>query len=137
MFRAIITVAISVMLASGCAMYKIEIQQGNIVTADMLAKLQAGQSKRQVEYIMGTPVLQDSFTKNMWIYSYRTERDTPDAKFYEVRVYFNDKGEYVRYEGDVVPIDVQNPEEAVDDSARYATEAPPAAAEPAKPGMPQ
>lgn len=128
MFRVIITVAISAMLATGCSMqvYKIEIQQGNIVTHDMLAKLQPGQTKRQVEYIMGSPIIQDSFTKDMWVYHYRTERDTPDAKFYDVRIYFNAKGEYLRYEGDVVPIDVQDPEKAQDDEARYAPELAPA-----------
>ena len=46
--------------------YKMDIQQGNVVTSEMLLKLRPGMSKSQVQFIMGTPLLVDSFHTNRW-----------------------------------------------------------------------
>jgi len=51
--------------------YKMEIQQGNVVTSKMLLQLKPGMTKSQVRYIMGTPLIQDSFHGNRWDYFYQ------------------------------------------------------------------
>ena len=50
--------------------YKIDIQQGNVVTQSMVDQLELGMTRAQVQYIMGTPLLQDTFDRNRWDYVY-------------------------------------------------------------------
>lgn len=51
--------------------YKLEVQQGNVVTSKMLLQLRPGMTKSQVRFIMGTPLIQDSFHGNRWDYVYQ------------------------------------------------------------------
>lgn len=67
-----------VALCTGCGMalptikpYKLEVQQGNVVTSAMLLQLHPGMTKSQVRFIMGTPLIQDSFHGNRWDYVYQ------------------------------------------------------------------
>lgn len=50
--------------------HKIAIQQGNIVTKEMFNKLAIGMDKRQVKYILGTPLIVDTFVPDQWHYIY-------------------------------------------------------------------
>lgn len=50
--------------------YKIDIQQGNVITPEMLEKLHIGMTKPQVKNLLGTSVLSESPTKNQWLYVY-------------------------------------------------------------------
>lgn len=70
--RSALPALLATMLA-GCTfpgVYKLEVQQGNIVTQDMVNQLQPGMSRAQVRYILGTPLLTDSFTNDRWDYFY-------------------------------------------------------------------
>ena len=70
--RLLLPVVLSAGLAA-CSfpgVYKLDVQQGNIVTQDMVNQLKPGMTKRQVRYIMGTPLLVDSFHENRWDYFY-------------------------------------------------------------------
>ena len=53
------------------SVHKIGIQQGNIIDEEMTDQLFLGMSKPQVKYVLGTPVINDTFTLNRWDYSYR------------------------------------------------------------------
>ncbi|HCZ17273.1 MAG TPA: outer membrane protein assembly factor BamE, partial [Candidatus Accumulibacter sp.] len=46
------------------------VQQGNVLTQEMVAQLRPGLSKDQVRFILGTPVLVDMFHLNRWDYFY-------------------------------------------------------------------
>jgi outer membrane protein assembly factor BamE len=100
MFRLIITATL-ITLLSACTMqvYKLNIQQGNIVTQDMLDKLKPGMNKRQVSYIMGSPVLEDTFSTRQWDYIYRTERRENEVSTYKIRINFDQTEKYSHYEG--------------------------------------
>jgi len=50
--------------------YRIDIQQGNDVTQEMIAQLKPGMTKNQVAYVMGTPLIIDTFHPNRWDYLY-------------------------------------------------------------------
>lgn len=50
--------------------YKIDIQQGNVITQKMIDQLKPGMTKSQVQYVMGTPLLEDAFNRNRWDYVY-------------------------------------------------------------------
>lgn len=100
MFRIIITATLLTLL-SACTMqvYKLNVQQGNIVTQDMLDKLKPGMNKRQVSFIMGTPVLKDTFSTRKWDYIYRTERREDEVSEYKIRINFDQAQKYTHYEG--------------------------------------
>lgn len=74
--RSLVRLLLSVLLLAGMAacsfpgVYKLDVQQGNIVTQDMVNQLKPGMNRRQVRYIMGTPMLIDSFSDNRWDYYY-------------------------------------------------------------------
>jgi len=55
---------------SSCA-YRIDVQQGNIVTQEMVDKLEIGMSKQKVRFLMGTPLVTDMFHPERWDYAYR------------------------------------------------------------------
>lgn len=58
---------------AGCSfpgVYKIDIQQGNVVTQDMIDQLRPGMTRRQVRFIMGNPLITDTFHPNRWDYLY-------------------------------------------------------------------
>ncbi|MGE3298491.1 MAG: outer membrane protein assembly factor BamE [Porticoccaceae bacterium] len=51
-------------------MFKFPIQQGNVITQEMVDKLQPGMTRSQVRFIMGTPLIADTFDQNRWDYLY-------------------------------------------------------------------
>jgi outer membrane protein assembly factor BamE len=73
--------SISVLLLSACSSapditshltpYRIDVRQGNMVTQEMVAQLKPGQTREQVRFILGTPLLADMFHANRWDYVYR------------------------------------------------------------------
>jgi outer membrane protein assembly factor BamE (lipoprotein component of BamABCDE complex) len=78
--------------ASSCSgtipgMYRIPIQQGNVITVEMLQELKLGMDKRKVSFILGTPLVTDAFHLDRWdyYYSYETgsgERDQQTASLF-------------------------------------------------------
>ena len=55
---------------NGCSVYKIDVQQGNTLEADKIAKLKLGMSKQQVNFLLGTALVRDPFHQNRWDYVY-------------------------------------------------------------------
>jgi len=84
--------------------HKISIQQGNIINQAMLNKLRPGMGKRQVRFIMGSPMINDTFHENRWDYLYRIHRSThaPTEKTRVTLFFENDK--LSRVEGDMRPL---------------------------------
>lgn len=58
---------------SACSswVYRIDIPQGNYLEKKDIDKLQVGMTKEQVKYILGSPVVVDSFNKDTWHYVYQ------------------------------------------------------------------
>ena len=56
------------------SVYRMEIQQGNLVEQDMLSQLKPGMSKDQVRAVLGTPLIADMFHDNRWDYVFRRQR---------------------------------------------------------------
>ncbi|KPK37798.1 MAG: hypothetical protein AMJ69_10310 [Gammaproteobacteria bacterium SG8_47] len=52
----------------GCSGYRIDIQQGNVLEDDDLARLKVGMSKEQVMFVLGSPLLTDPFHQSRWDY---------------------------------------------------------------------
>ena len=62
------TLLIVLLFLTGCSIYKIDIQQGNLVSPEMVEKLKPGMTERQVKFVMGNPLLIDPFHPNRWDY---------------------------------------------------------------------
>jgi outer membrane protein assembly factor BamE len=86
----------------GVTPYKIEIQQGNYVTQEMVSQLKPGMTREQVRSTLGTPLLTDVFHANRWDYVYT--RETADGKREQrkIVVFFVDD-KLASVAGDVVP----------------------------------
>lgn len=64
-------IVITLLLMAGCiTSYKPEIQQGNVVTQEMVEKLKPGMTKSQVRFVLGTPLIADRFHPERWDYIY-------------------------------------------------------------------
>lgn len=50
--------------------YKIDIPQGNIIDNKDLKQVKVGMTKEQVKFLLGTPLVTDTFSPNRWDYSY-------------------------------------------------------------------
>jgi outer membrane protein assembly factor BamE len=98
-----LTVLLSFLFISACSIpqvYKLTVQQGNIVTQEMVDELKVGMTKRQVAYVMGTPLIRSPFQQNRWDYLYTLERRDKIVKDYQVTVFF--EGDlYTHFEGEV------------------------------------
>ena len=98
-----LTVLLSFLFISACSIpqvYKLTVQQGNIVTQEMVDELKVGMTKRQVAYVMGTPLIRSPFQQNRWDYLYTLERRDKVVKDYQVTVFFADDL-YTHFEGEV------------------------------------
>jgi outer membrane protein assembly factor BamE len=86
-------------------MYRPTIQQGNVITQEMINNLKPGMSKRQVTYTLGTPGLVDSFHQNRWDYVYSIKKNTEKREQKNLTLYFEDDRLF-RIEGDYRPLPV-------------------------------
>jgi len=82
--------------------FKLEIQQGNVVTSKMLLQLKPGMTRSQVRFIMGTPLIQDSFHGKRWDYVYQMQKDGQIIE--QRRVILDFKDDLLKtVRGDVIP----------------------------------
>lgn len=71
--------------------YRIDIQQGNQVTQEMLSKLEPGMTKSQVSFVMGTPMLIDVFHPNRWDYIYSFHPGNGQREQRRITLFFDDE----------------------------------------------
>ena len=85
--------------------YKIDIQQGNVLTQEMVSQLKPGLTKDQVRFILGTPVLMDMFHANRWDYVYRLQKgSTGEVEMRKFSTFFDASDRLVRVGGDVAAL---------------------------------
>lgn len=107
--------------------YKIDIQQGNYVTQEMVAKLQPGMTRSQVRFALGTPLIVDPFRSDRWDYAYTFAKSGVLTEQRTVTVIF--RGDVLDHiEGDVAA--------GANISQSQAKEAAPVPAAPAAPAVP-
>ncbi len=86
----------------GVTPYRMEIQQGNFISQEMVSRLSPGMSKDQVRATLGTPLLTDIFHADRWDYVYTREGQDGSKEQRKLVVHFSD-GKLVRLDGDVAP----------------------------------
>ena len=104
----IITTSLLCVLLYGCSglqfpgVYKIPVEQGNIITQEMIDQLKPGMSRSQVEYIMGSALINDTFNSNRWDYLYRLKQGDRLSDQKRMSIFF--EGDSLKYfTGDFVP----------------------------------
>ncbi len=93
--RPLLVVAILTSLV-GCSyfqfpgVHKIYVQQGHVLNQDMIDDLEVGMTKSQVRFVLGTPLLADSFSLDRWDYYYSLHRGDETLRQRAMTVYFQD-----------------------------------------------
>jgi len=79
--RQLVCLICASLLLSACSMprfsmprvHKVTVQQGNVITQEMVDKLKPGMTRGQVAYVMGDPVFRNTFNDDRWDYIYSIE----------------------------------------------------------------
>ncbi len=88
--------AFAVVLLSACSnlefpwVYRIDIDQGNIITQEMVDQLKPGLTRDQVKYVMGSPLVVDPFHPDRWDYVYTLRKGDGSRKREQLSVFFRD-----------------------------------------------
>ena len=121
-------ISCSLMLAfAGCGsvtsfsfpgVYRIDIPQGNIITQEMVDQLRPGLTKRQVNFILGTPLIRDTFDQDRWDYVYSFQPGGEERAQERLTVFF-EEGLLTHFAGDFeqTPENVQFPQTANNSTA--------------------
>ncbi len=91
---------------AGCSfpgVYKVDIQQGNVVTQDMIDQLRPGMTHRQVRFIMGSPMITDTFHPNRWDYLYSYQAGGSQRLQERVSLVFDANDRLAGLAGDFMP----------------------------------
>ncbi len=91
---------------AGCSfpgVYKVDIQQGNVVTQDMIDQLRPGMTRAQVRFIMGNPLITDTFHANRWDYLYSIQPGGSQRQQERVSLVFNGNDQLAGLAGDFKP----------------------------------
>ena len=68
--------------------YRIDVEQGNILTQDDVNQIHTGMSKRQVHFILGTPAIRDPFHQQRWDYVYTLKKGWGKTQEKQMTLYF-------------------------------------------------
>lgn len=85
--------------------YSVDVQQGNIVDQPMIDQLRPSMNKRQVLYIMGSPMLVDFFHQKRWDYLYSAQVEGGDRQQKRISLYF-ENDQLIGVQGDFKPSEV-------------------------------
>jgi outer membrane protein assembly factor BamE len=115
--------------------YRPDIQQGNFVSQEMIDQVKVGQTRDQIMFILGTPLLTDMFHKDRWDYPFYLARGNGELTTSRVTLYFKDD-KLERFEGGNLPSEREYIARIAGPSAVKEVKAPPADAPP-KSTLPQ
>lgn len=105
MRKVLLSTTLALMIA-GCSefpgVYKIDIPQGNVVTQEMVNQLRPGMTHSQVRYVMGTPLITDTFSEGRWDYLYSIKEGSGQRYQERISIFFED-GKLTRLSGDFRP----------------------------------
>jgi outer membrane protein assembly factor BamE len=96
--------------------YKIDVNQGNYLSQDMIDKLKVGMTKQQVRLVLGTPLVTSAFRDARWDYVYEFARQGKVREHRQFTVYFAED-KLARWEGDEMPQSVVELNRAASDKA--------------------
>jgi outer membrane protein assembly factor BamE (lipoprotein component of BamABCDE complex) len=78
----------------------------------MVDQLRPGMTKRQVIFVMGTPLVRDPFNQDRWDYIYSFQPGGGERGQESISVFFEDDA-LIRFAGDFAPTDDSNDESEI------------------------
>ena len=101
--RKFLLVAVLASATAGCGiLYKQPIYQGNLIEKTAVDQLQAGQTKQQVQSLLGSPSIADPFHADRWDYIFTIRRQGTPPQRRDVVAFFKD-GKLERLEAKDLP----------------------------------
>ncbi|MEZ7819282.1 MAG: outer membrane protein assembly factor BamE [Candidatus Azotimanducaceae bacterium] len=114
--KHLIISAVCITLLGGCGLfnlklsdikiprvYKIPVQQGNVITQEMVNRLKPGMTRNQVSFVLGDTVNKDPFEQNRWVYLYTLE--VPDFFNQKIKLILDFEDDLLTtISGDMAPI---------------------------------
>lgn len=72
----IVIILVATLLTSACSdwIFRIDVPQGNFLEQKDVDKLRIEMTKEQVQFVLGNPVVEDSFSTDTWYYVYDMKR---------------------------------------------------------------
>ena len=92
-----------VLIITGCSLpklFQVVINQGNLIDDEMLGKLEVGMTESQVKYVLGTPLITDTFHLNRWDYYTSVSQGTEIYAESKVTLYFHE-GKLQKWDSDI------------------------------------
>ena len=103
----VLLVALCVLSLSSCkffpGVHKLNIQQGHIITPEMVSQLRLGMTKRQVRFVLGNTLLPDDFNDDRWDYYYSLKRGKDGSLTKHLFTVYFENDKLVKTEGDYLP----------------------------------
>jgi len=96
---------LSCLLINACSLFRpfrVDVNQGNVVEQAQIDQLQEGMTKRQVQFVMGTPLVVDPFHLQRWDYIYSIQEGYSPRVQRRVSLHFEGQ-RLARMEGDLEP----------------------------------
>lgn len=69
--------------------YRVVVPQGNVFDQEMISQLEVGMTRSQVRFIMGTPLIKDTFNPDRWDYTYQVQRGSELSQKKRMSLYFD------------------------------------------------
>ena len=104
-----LSILIISLLLSNCSIpriFQVVISQGNLVDQEMLSKLEIGMTESQVKFVMGTPLISDTFYPDRWDYFTSVTQGDNTYTNQKITLYFEDN-KLVSWEGKIDSLDAK------------------------------
>jgi outer membrane protein assembly factor BamE len=90
--------ACGLVVALAACVYRVDVQQGNLLDDEDIEAVQPGMTRSQVRFLLGTPVVEDTFQADRWDYVYylRKGRSRREEKRWLIVTFAGDKVAEVR-----------------------------------------
>lgn len=103
----VLLVALCVFILASCrffpGVHKLNIQQGHIITPEMVSKLNLGMTKRQVRFVLGNTLLPNTFDDSRWDYYYSLKRGKTGVTTTHLFTAYFEGDNLIKTEGDYLP----------------------------------
>jgi len=90
LFRLVLLMALGAFLLDACSIYRVAVQQGNVITQKELAKVHPGMDKLEVRTALGSPILQDPWYPDRWTYVYSYKPAYGRTEVRQIELQFKD-----------------------------------------------
>jgi outer membrane protein assembly factor BamE len=103
-FKTYLPTLVLLLSIGGCSfpgVYKINIQQGNIITQDMLEQLKPGMNRRQVHFVLGNPMIDNVFDDSYENYAYTYQMAGGKTEKQLITIFYEDE-KFTRFTGELL-----------------------------------